>query len=105
MYFNINDDYSEEEMIRLDMMYEELDDFLKTEFLQEYIALYFWCLYKYEFLESKTSDLRRHVNSAINAFNNVKYGDVNFKRIKQILKEKYYLKIINEEPYLELKEI
>lgn len=102
---DLDDEFSEEQLIRLDMMYDEVNDFLKKDFLQEYIAFYIVCLHKYEFLKLETSSLRRHVNSAIDAFNNARYEDVDFKRVKQILKEKYRLELIREEPYLELKEI
>ena len=105
LYIELDDDYSEEEMIKLDMMYDDLNKFLKTNFLQEYVALYLMCLYKYDFLDEKTTDLVRHINSAIDTFNNVKYNDVNFRKVKQILKQKYNLIIVKEEPYLELKEI
>jgi len=102
---DLDDEVSEEELIKLDMMYDELSEFLKNEFLQEYVALYIQCLYKYEFLEAKTTSLRRYVNSAIDAFNNASYEDVDFDNVKKILKEKYYLDLIREEPYLELKEL
>ena len=100
-----DDELSEEELIKLDMMYDELNDLLKIDFLQEYVALFIQCLHKYKFLEAKTTSLRRHVNSAIDAFNNANYDDVDFEKVKKILKEKYNLELIREEPYLELKEI
>lgn len=100
-----DDDFNEDEMIKLDMMYDEINSLMKYDFLQEYIALYLQCLYKYDFLKEKTTNLKRHINSAVNAFNNIKDKDIDLEKIKQILKQKYNLKIIKEEPYLELEEI
>lgn len=102
---NLDDEFSEEELLKLDMMYDEVNELLINDFLQEYIALYIQCLHKYEFLKSKTTSLRGYVNSAIDAFNNVNYDDVDFQKLKQILNTKYNLDIIMEDPYLELKEI
>ena len=100
-----DDEYSEEDLIKLDMMYDEMQEILVNDFLQEYVAKYIQCLYKYEFLQAETTSLRRHVNSAIDTFNSASYEDVNFEKVSKILKDKYRLKIIREEPYLELKEI
>jgi len=102
---DLDEDMDDEELVRLEMMYDEVRDLLKNNFLNEYVACYLQALHKYEFLKRKTTPLFRHVNSCIDEFNNVNYEDVNFDKVKDILKEKYRLKIAQEEPYLELEEI
>ena len=101
----LEDEFSEEEILKLDMMYDEVNELLINDFLQEYIAFYIYCLHKYKFLEAQTTSLRCYVNSAIDAFNNVSYKDVDFAKVEKKLEEKYNLKLIQSEPYLELKEI
>ena len=99
------DDMTDEELVRLDMMYDEVHALIKPDFIQEYVACYIYALYKYRFLERKTTPLRNHINSCLNDFNIVDYNDIELEKVKKILKEKYKLKIIQEKPYLELEEI
>ena len=99
------DDMTDEEIARLCLMNDEVREMLKPDFIQEYVAKYIQALYKYEFAQRKTSALRNHINSCIEDFNCINYKDINLKKVNQILKDKYQLRIIKEEPYLELEEI
>ena len=99
------DDISDEELIRLDMMYDEVRALLKPDFIHEYVACYIQALYKYKFAERKTTPMYNHIYSCIQDFNCVNMEDIDFEMVKEILINKYKLKVIKEEPYLELEEI
>ena len=99
------DDIDGEELIRLDMMYDEVRTLLKPDFIHEYVACYLQALHKYKFTERKTTPMYNHIYSCIQDFNTIRMEDIDFDRVKEVLKEKYKLKVIKEEPYLELEEI
>lgn len=101
----IDDEIEGEELIRLDMMYDEVRALLMPDFVHDYVACYLQALHKYEFLKRKTTPIKNHIYSCLQDFNCVEYEDIELNKIKTILKEKYRLKIVQEEPYLELEEI
>ena len=63
------DDIDGEELIRLDMMYDEVRTLLKPDFIHEYVACYLQALHKYKFTERKTSPMYSHIYSCIQDFN------------------------------------
>ena len=101
----MEDDISGEELIRLDMMYDEVRTLLKPDFIHEYVSCYIYALHKYGFADRKTSSMYSHIFSCIQDFNCIRMEDIDFDKVKEILINKYKLKVIKEKPYLELKEI
>ena len=99
------DDISGEELIRLDMMYDEVRELLKPDFIHEYSARYLYALHKYGFADRKTSSMYSHIYSCIQDFNCVRIDEIDFNKVKEILLNKYRLKVVREEPYFEVEEI
>ena len=102
---DLDEDMDDEELVRLEMMYDEVRALLKPDFIHEYVACYLQALYKYKFADRKTTPMYNHIYSCIQDFNCVNMEDIDFEKVKEILINKYKLKVIKEKPYLELEEI
>jgi len=94
----LDNDFTEEEDIKIGKFFDEVRNFIKDDFLEEYVAFYIYKLYEYQFPSLYRTPFRHHINSAMENFTSLTYKDIDFIKVKEILKEKYNL-IFNEEPF------
>ena len=96
-------DFNDKEIEILNKLDDDLLNYIKEQYLNDFMAYY---LYSYNKCEIKvlTGSLFQQVNTAIETFAQLTYEDVDIDKVKSILKEKYNLKIKNEEK-IELEEI
>lgn len=99
----VDTDITEAEERNIELFFYELDNYIKNNILNEYVAYFFYELHKYNFSSLGNTPIKNYINSAIESFTNLNAKDVDLVKVKQILKEKYNLVLI-EEPF-SLKEI
>ena len=99
----VDTDITEAEERNIELFFNELDNYIKNNILNEYVAYFFYELNKYNFSSLGNTPIKNYINSAIESFTNLNAKDVDLVKVKQILKEKYCLVLI-EEPF-SLKEI
>ena len=80
----------------------DLINYIKNEFLNEFLAFYIATLYVKNALWDDALDL--HIGSALDYLSTISLNDCNKNKIKNILKDKYKLKILKESP-LEIVEV
>ena len=99
----VDTDFIDAEERNIELFFNELDNYIKNNILNEYVAYFFYLLHKYNFSSLGNTPINNYINSAMESFCNLNAEDIDLVKVKQILKEKYNLVLI-EEPF-SLKEI
>ena len=81
---------------------KQIANFIVDSFLNEFVAFYFYKGYNESAIWNEPVD--DIINTACESFVNISKDDCDLKLIKEILKEKYKLEIINDE-HLEIIEV
>ena len=99
----VDTDITEDEERNIELFFNELDNYIKNNILNEYVAYFFYELHKYNFSSLGNTAIKNYINSAIESFCNLNTKEIDLVKVKLILKEEYNLVLI-EEPF-SLKEI